>query len=229
MAVESTVEQPTIEQGIRDRKSVRGYLDKPVPREVIREVLEIAQRAPSGVNCQDWHVCVASGAALDRIRTTYLEKVMTTGKPDSDYESPGKLKGVYWDRQVECGLGLYGAMGLEVNAETRKQVGLRNFQFFGAPHVAFLAAPVAHGFVGAVNLGIYLQTLMLALHSRGIASCPMECAIWYPDVLREEFGITEEVNFLAGCAFGYEDPSVPANQFRTSRAPIEQCVVFKDS
>jgi nitroreductase len=229
MAVEHTVVEATIEEGIRNRRSVRGYLQKPVPPEVMREVFELAQRAPSGVNVQNWHVFVASGAALDRIRGAVLKRLMETGKPNLDYQQPPKLEGVYWDRQLQCGLALYGAMGLEVTPESRKIAGARNFQFFDAPHVAFVAAPTVHGYPGAVNVGIYAQTLMLALASRGIASCPMECAVWYPEVVRDEFEISEDLTFLVGCAFGYEDPEVPANACRTDRVPIDECVVFKDS
>jgi nitroreductase len=221
--------QLTVDEAIRQRYSVRGYLDKAVPPDLMREVFEIAQRAPSGVNTQDWHVYVASGAARDRIRDAYIKKLMETGKPNFDYQQPPKLEGVYWDRQLACGLALYGAMGLEVNPESRKIAGIRNFRFFDAPHMAFLASPTVHGYPGAVNVGIYLQTLMLAFVSRGIATCPMECGVWYPEVLREEFGITEDLIFLSGLAFGYEDPEVPANACRTDRAPIDECVVFKDS
>jgi len=219
----------TIEEGIRERRSVRGFLDKPVPPDVIREAFELAQRAPSGVNAQNWHVYVASGAARDRIRDAYIKKLMETGKPNFDYQQPPKLEGVYWERQVACGLALYGAMGLEVNPESRKISGMRNFQFFDAPHMAFVASPTVHGYPGALHTGLYLQTLTLALLSRGIAGCAMECGVWYPDVLREEFGITEDLIFLSGLAFGYEDPEVLANACRTDRAPIDDCVVFKDS
>jgi nitroreductase len=229
MAVEQEAVEPTIEGAIRDRRSVRGYLKRAVPPGVMREVFELAQWAPSGVNAQNWRVFVASGAARDRIQDAYVKRLMETGKPDFDYEQPPKLEGVYWDRQVQCGLSLYGAMGLEVNPESRKIAGMRNFKFFDAPHMAFLASPRVHGYPGALHVGIYLQTLMLALLSRGIASCSMECGVWYPDVLREEFDITEDLIFLSGCAFGYEDPEVPANACRSTRVPIEECVVFKDS
>ena len=35
---------------IMGRRSIRGYLDKPVPRELIEEVLTLAMRAPSSMN-----------------------------------------------------------------------------------------------------------------------------------------------------------------------------------
>ena len=51
-----------------ERRSIRGFTKDPVPKELIREVLAIAQRAPSSMNTQPWHFHVLTGDPLDRIR-----------------------------------------------------------------------------------------------------------------------------------------------------------------
>ena len=47
---------------------MRGYKRQPVPKALIREVIEMAMRAPSSLNTQPWRFYVVSGAPLDRIR-----------------------------------------------------------------------------------------------------------------------------------------------------------------
>ena len=45
---------------IRQRRSIRGYLNKPVPKALIREVLELAMRAPTSLNTQPWNFYVVT-------------------------------------------------------------------------------------------------------------------------------------------------------------------------
>ena len=57
----------TVEEAITGRRSIRAFLPKPVPRELIERVLRIAGRAPSGCNVQPWQVWVLDGAVRDEI------------------------------------------------------------------------------------------------------------------------------------------------------------------
>ena len=58
--------QMGLEESILTRRSVRGFIDKPVPPEVLTKVFEIAQHVPSNCNIQPWIILVASGKARDR-------------------------------------------------------------------------------------------------------------------------------------------------------------------
>jgi nitroreductase len=42
-------------EAIQERKSIRAYQDKPVPRELIEKILETGRLAPSAVNYEPWH------------------------------------------------------------------------------------------------------------------------------------------------------------------------------
>lgn len=219
----------SVEEAIRERRSVRGYLDKPVPPDVLREVFELAQRAPSNCNIQPWHVFVASGETRDRIRQRLTELVKGGTPPNPDFDYPGKFAGVYRERQVECAVRLYKEMNIERDDYAgRMRASLRNFELFDAPHVCFIGMDGAFGETVAIDVGMYMMTLMLAMTSRGIGCCAQGSMRYYPDVVREEFGAPENVKILAGISFGYEDPDVPANRTRIDRAPLEENVVFKD-
>src|SRR5512136_792623 len=68
-------------QAIQARHSVRDFLPKPVPRDVVMQILEAATRSPSGGNGQPWEIFVASGATMERIRAAYLERAKAGSPP----------------------------------------------------------------------------------------------------------------------------------------------------
>lgn len=219
----------SVEDALAVRRSVRGFLDKPVPPDVMQKIFELAQRAPSNCNIQPWQVYVASGAARDRIREALMKNVTGGVAPNPDFGYPGKFQGVHRDRQVECAVALYTEMGItRQDSQGRLRASLRNFELFDAPHVAFIGMHKSFGATVALDVGIYLQSLMLAMTAHGVASCPQGSMRNYPDVVRAEFGSSPEIGILVGLSFGYEDGSVPANRTRTTRAPLPENVVFKD-
>jgi nitroreductase len=219
----------TVEDAILGRRSVRGYLPRPVPRDVLERVFEIAQRTPSNCNIQPWKVFVASGAARDRIRAKLIERIMSGTAMTPDYDYPGKFEGEYRKRQVDCAVAMYSSMGIaRDDTAGRAKASLRNFELFDAPHVAFIGMNKAFGTTVALDVGMYAQSLMLAMHAHGIASCAQGSMRYYPDVVREEFPGNDDIRILFGISFGYEDPDVPANATRTTRDGIEAAVTFRD-
>ena len=48
---------------LKTRKSVRSYTQRPLARNIIRDILDAARHAPSGVNMQPWEVAVVTGAS----------------------------------------------------------------------------------------------------------------------------------------------------------------------
>ena len=200
-----------------------------VPREVLERIFDIAQWAPSNCNIQPWRVYVASGAARDRIRDRLLENVMKGVPPNPDYDYPGKFEGDYRRRQVECAVAMYSEMGIaREDGAGRARASMRNFELFDAPHAAFIGMHKSFGTTVAVDVGMYAQTLMLAMSAYGIGSCAQGSLRYYPDVVREEFGLDDETRILFGISFGYEDPEVPANRTRTTRDDVAAAVLFKD-
>lgn len=223
-----TAADMSLEQAIRQRRSVRGYLDKPVPRETLEEVFRTAQLAPSNCNIQPWRVLVASGEVRDEIRRRMVANASEGRPTNPDFEQLPRFEGVYRQRQVDCAVALYSTMGIERDdKEGRARASLRNFELFDAPHVAFIGMERDFGVTVALDVGIYLQTLMLAMTAHGIASCAQGSMRYYPDDVREVFGEPESTAILCGISFGYEDPSVPANETRVGRAPLEENVVFR--
>lgn len=213
-------------QVVKNRHSVRGYLPKTVPQQTLREVLEVAQQAPSNCNTQPWQVYIASGNARDRLSKALVQEAMHK-QPEPDLKMDISFDGIYRQRQVACAFELYNNMGIDRgDKQGRQQAMLRNWQFFDAPHVAFLAMDKSLGLNSIMDVGIYFQTLMLAMTDAGIACCPQLALAWFPNPIREAFAIPEQYAVIGGLSFGYEDPSVAANNTRLDRVSIDEAVTF---
>lgn len=219
-----------LDRTVAERRSVRGFFpDRLVPPETLCEVLELAQRAPSNCNVQPWRVYVASGPRLERLRGALTEAI-AGGVIPSPEDPVDTFDEPYRRLQVECAVALYNQMGIaRHDAPGRQRALLRNFEFFDAPHVALVCMEKPFGLGVALDVGMYVQTLMLLLWARGIGSCAQASLRMYPEIFRRELEIPESLRILCGVSFGYEDPSVPANRTRQTREPFERNVVFLDT
>lgn len=209
---------------VEERRSVRAFLSTPVAPETLLSVFETAQKAPSNCNTQPWQTVVVSGAAKDRLKKR-ISTDFLAGKMSMDFPYDGKYEGVYKDRQYDAAKQLYDALGItREDKAARGEAFYRNFEFFGAPHVAFLFLPEPFGLREAADLGMYAQNLMLSLSAHGLASCPQTALSFFADQVREELDIPVSQKLLFGLSFGFEDREHPANACRTGRADITTAV-----
>ena len=89
-----------VQQAVVSRRSVRDFLDTPVPEATLRTVIETATRSPSGGNLQPWHLHVVTGDALARLKALMQEKVSKGFNEVPEYEIyPPKLQSPYRDRR----------------------------------------------------------------------------------------------------------------------------------
>ncbi len=212
------------------RRSVRGFLSQPIPEPTLRAVFETAQRAPSNCNVQPWRCYVASGAARDRVRELLLARIDAGVRPTFDFQdgNANAFEGDYRRLQIECAVALYSEMGIaREDRAGRFRAVRRNFELFDAPHVVFVGMHKTFSTQVALDVGGYLQTLMLAMTSHGIACCAQGSLRNYPDVVRTVFDVPDDVGILCGISFGYEDTAVPANRTRVGREPLETNVQFR--
>jgi nitroreductase len=210
---------------INERRSTRMFLpDRPVPRALLDEALALAVRAPSNSNIQPWHMVFASGAARDRLVAALLEEARS--KPPRVPPLPE----AYAHVRRQLGAQVYGAMGVaRDDAEARRIAVLRNWEFFRAPLAGIVCIDSQLGPVDCLGVGMFLQTLLLALTARGLGTCVQVAIAGYPEIIHEQLNIPPDFSILCGLAVGYADPDFPANDLRIGRNPIGQNVVFRDS
>jgi nitroreductase len=219
----------SFEAAVMSRRSVRGFQDREVPQDLLNKVFDIARWAPSGTNIQPWQTYVASGATRDALREQMMAAVKNGSPPNQDHKAPRKSIGQVWkDRRRECAAVLYRAMDISwEDKEARSAASFRNFELFDAPHVAFLCMDEAFGLGSAWDVGMYAQTLMLAMTANGLASCAQGTMGHHPELVREAFDLGPEVKVLFGLSFGYEDTSMKVNSAHTQRSSLTNTVTFR--
>lgn len=214
---------------LADRYSCRAFLDTPVPEDVIRRMLTMAQRTASWCNSQPWHVHLISG---DRTRElgAALTAAMASGRMTSDIPGPAAYKGVYGDRRRASGYGLYNAIGIDRDDKAERSVQmLRNFDFFDAPHTAIITSDRDLGPYGGVDCGGYVTSLMLAARSLGVDTIAQAAIGMVAETVHAELGIGEDRDIVCAVSFGYADADHPANSFRAGRADIDDVVTWHRS
>jgi len=209
---------------ITTRHCKRAYLDRPVPQALLRGVLAAAAHAPSTRNAQPWQVVVLSGAARTRVadrlcaafdadepaRPDYVNR-----RPSSD---PREL-----ERAERAGRGLFEASGIARHDPQARRAHLRaNFQFHGAPVALILHLP-ADAVAGTfLEMGFFLQNIMIGLVACGLGSCPQFSVAGYSDCIRSELGLGADRLIVCSLAVGYPDPRAPVNAFAPERAGLDE-------
>lgn len=216
-----------LDEAMRDRRSVRGFLPKPVPQEILHEVFELAQHAPSNCNVQPWRVFVASGAVRDELSSRLVKATHEAIAKGGAGLRVFRFEDDYRRLQIECAVELYEQMGVARDDQEGRVRGIvRNYELFDAPHVAIICMEKVFDISVALDVGMYMQNLLLALWSRGIAACPQAALTAHEEISRELLGIPDNLQLLCGISFGYEDKDVPANRARQKREPVERNVSF---
>jgi nitroreductase len=209
------------------RWSCRSFDRRQVSRTDIVDILEIARQTPSWCNTQPWHVHITEGFATEQLRQAIGERISRQLTQEPDIEFPAAYEGVYQDRRRESGWQLYESLGIAKGdrAASSKQM-LRNFDFFGAPHVAMITTEKILGPYGAVDCGLFTSNFLLAAHSKGIATVPQAALAAQAPTIREFFGIPDERQILLGISFGYPDLDDPVDSYRTVRQPLGEVATF---
>lgn len=214
-----------VERLILSRRSVRSFRPDPVPRETLEAALALASAAPSNSNMQPWHVEIVSGETRDRLSAA-LVAAMAEGRYAPDYDDPEEMyEPHHAARREAMGERLYGSMGIARDDQAgRSEWYFDNLRFFGAPHAALLFMPPNAGPRMVNDVGIYGQTLMLALAGHGVGSCPQGILGYFADTVRETLGITTGRRLLFGLSIGYADEDAPVNRIEMPRAPLAETV-----
>lgn len=213
-----------VSEAVIERRSVRGFLDKEVPLEVLKELALKSARAATGGNIQPWHIDIVTGAKMDELKAIMRGKIERREKETPGYDIyPREMTDATRARTFQIGEIMYGHLGIpREDKRARAEWFARNFQFFGAPAAYFVTVDRRMGPPQWSDLGMYLQNLMLLAVEAGLATCPQECWAVYPNTVEGFLGTPAERMLFCGVAIGYEDAEEAANRTRSPRAPEEE-------
>jgi len=213
-----------VSEAVRRRRSTRAFKPDPVSGAVVREILDLARRAPSGGNLQPWRVTALAGSALADLKTLVAEKVAggTMGETPEYDVYPQSLWEPFRTRRHATGAERYKALGVtDKDPAALRDLSLRNYRFFDAPVGLFFALDRRLGAPQWSDLGMFMQTVMLLAVERGLDTCPQESWSNWPKTVGRFIGLPDDHMLFAGMSMGYADEGHPLNAIRTAREPLE--------
>ncbi|NQY37237.1 MAG: nitroreductase family protein [Alteromonadaceae bacterium] len=217
----------TIIKLLEQRTSTRAFLDKPVSESLIKSIFTMAQQSPSNCNVQPWQACVVSGKKKDELKDSLMTAVMSGTPPNPDFNWTAKYEGIHRERQFGSANALYSSIGVTREDKQGRQLAMvRNWSFFDAPHAVFFTMDKYLDIMGAVDLGIYAQSIALLFTEHGISSCMQGALGQFPDPVKNALNLPEQRGILFGMSFGYADNNAVVNKTRTERESIENAVTF---
>jgi nitroreductase len=217
-----------IDEAIAKRKSIRAFKSDPVPREILKEIMELALRAPSYDNTQPWEFAIATGKELDEIRQAFVEKT-TAEEPNPDIPLVPEFPQPYDTRRRVLGRKIFELRGIRrEDKEKRTWWLLQGLRLFDAPCAIYIYIDRSFYLQGdklniwpVFDCGSIAENIMLLATKYGLGTVAQIQAVLYPDVLRKVLGIPDSKLIVLGISVGYPDWNDPVNQLRSEREPLD--------
>ena len=216
----------TITEMVKGRRSIRQFLNREVPKELIRDMLEEARWSPSWGNTQSWNFHILTGKALQNFKEENHAALLEERESIPDIPMPESWPEACRLRYNDMGRRLYDSLGIERrDTEARHKLRLKMAHLFQAP---CMIVPTIHHEnaieYGLLDMGLIIQTLCLLAHEKGLGTLIMAAAVQYPDIIRKIAAIPDERRIVVAIALGYPDWDYELNKFERSRASVEEYV-----
>ena len=222
-------------EAIKSRMSIRGFKPDPVPKEVLFELLRVATRSPSGVNCQPWEIYIVVGEALKELGQAYVGQFRQGIKPHpvayAGQATKGlspSLKGVYRKRQVQLAKKMFQILDIKKGDEKKlREYYEKMYRFYDAPAVIIITADESLLITSvSLDIGLLTQTIALAAQAYGLGTCVMRAIVDYPTQARDVVNIPYSKQPIIGLAIGYPDLDDPINKLRTERESLDKVLTL---
>ncbi len=213
-----------LQQLMKQRKSARNYLEKPVLRADIEDVIRCAGMAPSAINLQPWEYVVTYGEEKDRLIR--------------------RLKKVHAMKNVSCGPGTSEPLPEKFSNRSRKALKVMNPQieklnipfnqfieegscsFYGAPVAILVVMDKIFPKLRYLDVGLSVSYLLLAAEQKGLSTCPIGLITEYGNDIKDVLNISDEKEVLLAISLGYADENAPENNFKPDREPLSEILTW---
>ena len=215
---------------LRARHCQRAFTSEPVSRETLQDILLAAGQAPSGKNTQPWRVTVVSGAKRDDLSKALCAAYDAGEKPEPDYEYSLQPELEEWrERARACGYSIFELKGIaRRDLAARKAHGRENFTFFGAPVQMIFHLPAGSERGNFLDVGMFMQNVMLGLTAHGLGSCPQFSVAGYAAIIRQTLELDLDRWIVSGLSVGYPEAGASVNTFIPSRLPLVDYVDWQN-
>ena len=214
-----------VSEAVLSRRSIRAFTAEPVNNDMIKDLLALAARSPSGGNLQPWKIFVINDSSM----IDFLEFQRNWTRPEIPaYDIyPPKLKEPYRASRHELGEKMYELLGIgREDKEGRLAQVMENFRFFGAPCAFFCFIDRQMGPPQWSDLGMFLQTFMLLAKEAGLDTCAQEAWSMKHDSVSEFVKAEDSDLLFCAMAIGYKDESAAVNSLKSERRPVKEWAKF---
>jgi nitroreductase len=219
---------------INERKSIRAFKPDPVPLDLIRKIIGLAQRAPSWANTQPWEFAVATGEKLKAIQDAFVQRgVSGMQNTPAEVARPPDYPEPYISRIKSMQAQENRGRTSEMTREDFEARFADNARHYGATTCIYLL--VGKDFLyqekginvwAIYDCGSAVQNIMLLATNYGLGTIAQAMAVVYPDIIRKELGVPEDKLIALGIAIGYPDTEDLKNQDRRGREPLDNIAKF---
>lgn len=215
-------------EALQARHSTRAYKQEAIDRDTIVKIIEAANCTPSWANTQPWEFFVAAGEPLERLRQRFLDNFRSGAQMAPDIPLPEKWPEAHKNRTFKMGVARFETLGIgRDDNEARTKNTENNFRFFDAPAVIFPCMDRNLSHWSLFDIGAVSQSIMLAAQHYGLNTIPAVMMAAYPQLIREELQVPEELSIVIGIALGYGDAGHIQNKYITERRPVEEFLNIK--
>ena len=214
-----------VSDAVLKRRSIRAFTSQPINNKVIKDLLALAARSPSGGNLQPWKIYVINDESMKK----FIEFQSSWNAPETPGYAiyPSGLTEPYRTSRYQLGEAMYELLGIpREDKDARLQQVMRNFEFFGAPAALFCFVDKQMGPPQWSDLGMFLQTFMLLAQEAGIDTCAQEAWAMKNDSVSEFVDSDKNDILFCGLAMGYKDEDAVINQLSSERRSIKQWAKF---
>ncbi|WCL47599.1 nitroreductase [Leptospira sp. GIMC2001] len=216
----------SVAEAIITRHSVREFSQKAIEQSVWDELLNLSKRAPSWKNSQPWKLRILQGKSKNKMAES-LVNAAKAGPPSPENPWPENYPADAKRRMFDLGMKIYGVAGIDrKDKAARDQFMLNNFKFFDAPAAIFITTTFDLNFYVGIDIGCFLQTILLSARALGLGTCPQAALGAFPDVVRKELELQPEEKVICGLSIGYPKEESQLNRYHTPREPLENMVQF---
>lgn len=211
---------------IRGRRSIRKFKPQDVPKSIITGILEEARWSPSWGNTQPWDLYVLTGKTLANFKEMNLRQMLSGEATESDVPMLTNWPDAMKARYGELGKLVLSALGIKRDDKEGRDKHYQNMvSVFDAPCL-ILACISKDNLVEyqMLDIGLITQTICLVACDKGLGTCILAAAAWYPAEIRKIAAIPEDKRIIVGIALGYPEASVPVNDFPRERAKLDEFV-----
>ncbi len=212
-------------EGIKTRKTFRGFTDEKVSKEIIQKILVDGHMAPSASNMQPWNFHVLTGTPLSEL-CSKIEEFHKNKKVTYNSEKDKKIPEKYMQRRKKLFRELKPVIST-LGDKNLQFIESGSIRFYDAPVVIFITTDCDLPENKLMDIGMAAENIMLSAHARGLATCAIAYTLLYSEPIKTSLNLNENNETVLSISLGYPDNSFTVNSFRSSREELNNVIFWQ--